>query len=361
MAIARVSNVRVSGIAAAVPEHISGFEQTAAIFGETDARKISEMTGIRQRHVVVGRSCTSDLCYAAAVPLLEGLGYGADTIDALVVVTQTPDYILPATSNVLHGRLKLPKTCAAFDLNLGCSGYIYGLWVLSQLLSTGNLKRGLLLVGDTISRLASPEDRSVAPLFGDAGTATLLEYDPSAKEMVFTMGTDGTGERHLIVPAGGFRNPRTALTAQRNEREGSNVRSDQDLYMNGNEIFAFTLREVPAMLGALFDASAWDKETPDAYVFHQANRFMLDHLAKRMKLPVEKVHYALEKYGNTSSASIPLTIVDQLQTTLSQSSTNLLLAGFGVGFSWAGVTLTCDSPLISPLVIMPTTADEVMA
>ncbi len=359
MSVARVANVRLTGIAAAVPEQVFGLEQLSSEFGERDAQKINDLTGIRRRHITDANICTSDLCYAAALQLLSDLECNVATIDVLVMVTQTPDYILPATSCALHGRLNLPKSCSAFDLNLGCSGYVYGLWVVSQLLASGHLKRALLLVGDTISKLASPQDRSVAPLFGDAGTATLLEYDPSAAEMVFVMGTDGSGESHLIVPAGGFRNPRSSSTSERTAREGGNLRSDEDLYMNGNEIFAFTLREVPTMLESLLEAAGWSKDTPDAYVFHQANRFMLEHLSKRMKLPTDRVLYALQEFGNTSSASIPLTLVDQPPSSLKDGTSKLVLAGFGVGFSWAGVTLTCTSPKISNLVYLQHRNSEV--
>lgn len=352
MASSRISNVRIAGIASAVPEPVLTEESDAFVFGEAEMRKISESTGVKKRHVAPVGMCTSELCFAAAEKLLEDLEWSRDSIDALIFVSQTPDYFLPATSCSLHSRLGLTKQCAAFDLNLGCSGYVYGLWVASHLVTNGSVKRLLLLVGDTITRLVSPQDRSVAPLFGDAGTATAIEKNDYADAMVFQMGTDGSGQEHLIVPAGAFRQPRTKQTAKRTEREGGKIRSDEDLFMDGAEIFTLTLREVPNLIKSTLDAAGWSVETADAFVMHQANRFMLQHLTKKMKLPPEKVILALEDYGNTSSASIPLAMTHAMASRLKSNSLNLVLAGFGVGFSWGAVALTCSSIAMPDLVFV---------
>lgn len=349
MASTQISSVRLAGVASAVPLDTKTVADVAAVFGAEEAQKISDSIGVRQRRVVKGNVCASDLCEAATRELLAKLAWSPDSIQALIFVSQTPDYLLPATSCSLHGRLGLSKQCAAFDVNLGCSGYVYGLWLAAQLVSSG-LKRVLLLVGDTISRIVSPEDRSAAPLFGDAGTATALEADANAVPWFFELGTDGTGAQHLIVPAGGFRTPRTPGTAQRTPREGGNVRSDEDLFMDGAEIFAFTLTEVPKLFKAVLNAANWTIDMPDAFVMHQANQFMLQHLAKRMKLPNDKVVLALENFGNTSSASIPLALTCTLAGRLQSDSVRLVLAGFGVGLSWGAVALTCG-PLVAPALI----------
>lgn len=349
MARSVVQGVRIAGLSGAVPTAQRTVADLARLFGEDDAAKISKSVGVTQRRVTTDDLCTSDLCERAANDLLAALEWERDTVDLLVFVSQTPDYILPATSCVLQARLALSKHCAAFDINLGCSGYVYGLAVASQLMAGGGFRRALLLVGDTISKIASPEDRSVEPLFGDAGTCTALEVSGTAEKMVFEFGTDGRGEQNLIVPAGGFRRRRTSGTSLRSAREGGNVRSDEDLFMNGPEIFAFTNREVRPMIENVLRSSAWSLEDPDFVVMHQANLFMLQHLAKKLKLPEEKTVYALETFGNTSSASIPIAIIDRLQEALKGGPRKLLLAGFGVGYSWAACTLQVDDPLVLPL------------
>jgi 3-oxoacyl-[acyl-carrier-protein] synthase-3 len=206
-------------------------------------------------------------------------------------------------------------------------------------------------VGDTISRIASPQDHSVATLFGDAGTATALEADShTSTQMHFLLGTDGSGYANLIVPAGGLRNPHSAQTSNRTVREGGNVRSDEDLFMNGAEVFGFSLNTVPSLISSVLDQAKWPLETVDAFVLHQANRFMLEHLAKRLKLPRSRLVLAMQDFGNTSSASIPLAMTTSLADRLATSELRLLLAGFGVGFSWGAVALNCG-PLVMPSLI----------
>lgn len=351
MANATTSGTRIAGIASAVPESVQTREHLAAAFGAAEAQKIIDSVGIESRHVTRGSLCTSDLCHAAAERLLADLEWERDSIDLLVFVTHTPDYVMPATSGSLQARLGLPKSCAALDINLGCSGYVYGLWTAAAMMQSGPFRRALLLVGDTITRLAAPADRAVTPLFGDAGTATALERDASAPPMTFQLGTDGRGERNLMVAAGGFRTPRGAETSSRTERESGNVRSDEDLFMDGAEVFNFTQREVRPLVQSMLAAG-----DVDHVVMHQANRFILQHLAKRLKLPEEKVVIALEAFGNTSSASIPLAITTALAETLRTASRRLLLVGFGSGYSWGGVTLACGPLVIPELTLVPESA-----
>ena len=310
-------------------------------FEAAEVAKISFSSGVLRRHLAGEDVCTSDLCFAAATQVLKATGWEPESVGGLIFVSQTPDYVLPATACSLHGRLGLSKECVAFDVNLGCSGYVYGLWLAGNLIGKSSLKRILLLAGDTISRLVSPQDRSVAMLFGDAGTATALEFHPAATPMFFELGTDGKGERHLAVNAGGFRRRRSPETDVRSEREGGNIRSDEDLFMNGGEIFAFTLKTVPKLCQAVLGHAGWEADEVDAFVMHQANRFMLQHLTKLMRLPPDKVVLALETYGNTSSASIPLALTAKLSERLAREKLKMVLAGFGVGFSWAAVALEC--------------------
>ena len=214
---------------------------------------------------------------------------------------------------------------------------------------TGAAQRALLLVGDTISKVVSAEDRSVAFLFGDAGTATALEA-ATAAPMHFVTGSDGSGAGHLQIQAGMFRTPSSEQTRALRARDTGNVRSDEQLYMNGPEIFNFTIREVPGMIHSVMQAAGWSAGQVDGFVLHQANRFMLDYLGKRMKLPPDKVIFALENYGNTSSASIPLAICAGLQERLRAAPARLVLAGFGVGFSWASAAVQMDCPHIEPVI-----------
>jgi len=350
MATCTVSGVRLAGIASAVPDRVRTLASHAAVFGEAEVRKISESIGVKSRQVAFDGMCTSDICFAAADRLLNDLAWPRESVDALIFVSQTPDYVLPATSCCLQERLRLSKRCAAFDVGLGCSGHIYGLWIASSLLVGGGARRVLLLTGDTHSYICSPLDRSVALLFGDAGTATALEADGSAAPMTFVLGTDGSGRDALIMPAGLFRNPHTEETAIRTAGEDGNSRSAEDLFMNGAEIFAFTLREVPPLILAVLQGAGWSVDEVDAFVFHQANQFMLQHVARRLKLPKDKFILAMEEFGNTGSASVPVAMSARLAARLRSASLRTVLAGFGVGYSWGAVALTCG-PMVMPDVL----------
>lgn len=350
MATNTFNRARITGIATAVPERVIPITDSAAVFGEDAVSKIGQSIGVINR-----RSseilCTSDLVYAAAERLLADLGVPASEVEALIFVTQTPDYRLPASACLLQKRLGASKGCAAFDVNQGCSGYVYGLWLAHCLVEAGAAKKVLLLVGDTSSRLAGSQDRSTAMLFGDAGTASMVERDDSASPAHFHLGTDGSGAPNLIVPAGAYRLRPTPDRFEARLRADGNLRADTDVYMNGAEIFAFTLREVPKMISQVLAQANWTKDMVDHFVMHQANQFMLKHLAKRMALPTEKVPLSIADLGNTSSASIPATMTHSLISILSGTQSHkLLLAGFGVGYSWGAAALTLQG-LVMPSLI----------
>ncbi|TAL79893.1 MAG: ketoacyl-ACP synthase III [Burkholderiaceae bacterium] len=344
--VRQVKNVKISGLACAVPAAVREVLDLAEQFGVETIQKIIASTGVERRHIAQDE-CASDLCAAAARRLLSDLNVEPGSIDTLIFVSQTHDYTLPATACVLQERLGLPMTTAAFDVALGCSGYVYGLWLASSLLSSGGSRRALLLVGDTVSKIVAEKDRSVAALFGDGGSATVLDYDEGALPMSFVLGTDGRGANNLIVPGGAFRD-RQGTRAVLDEPV---VRGPFDLYMNGAEIFAFTLARVPALIAALHAAAATSGNGIDKYVFHQANRFMLQHLAKRMKLPAEKVVLNMQNFGNTSSTSIPLAISTGCTGDDGMASGRYMLAGFGVGYSWAGCVAQLENVLVSPLTV----------
>lgn len=341
----------MAGLASAVPQRIVPTSDYEAVFGAAEIAKVIRATGVQRRRVAPDGMCTSDLCFAAGERLLDDLGWERDSVDSLVFVSQTADYVLPATSCLLQDRLRLPTTCAALDLNLGCSGYIYGLWVASHLVASGASRRCLLAVGEVASRRIGPRDRSAVMLFGDAGTVTALEpTEDRETSWTFDLGTDGSGGKHLIVPAGGTRLlPGVQNDVVRTYDDG-NPRSLNDLYMNGSEIFLFTLNRVPQLLSGIEQAAEVSRSEVDAFVFHQANEFMLKHLMKNMALPAEKVPLILKDYGNTSSASIPLALTATLGERLSREPLNLILAGFGVGLSWGAVSLKTANVVVPPIV-----------
>ena len=319
-----IEGVGLSGIVACVPERRETVEDLAARFGEDAARRIAKATGIEARHLVPPHQCTSDLGAAAARRLLDRLGWAADSVDLLVMVTQTHDHILPASGYLLHRRLGLGKGAAVLDLTLGCSGYVHGLWTASAMLKAANGKRALLVAGDTTSRVLDPDDRAVAPLFGDAATATALVAEDGAPPMAFALGSDGAGAPYLAVPGGGLRRPDEPA----------------HLFMDGTQVFAFTLREVPGNIRAALALAGWTMEAVDRLVLHQANAQMIRHLAQKLGATAEQTVVGLAGFGNTSSASIPLALASELGTALCGGPRRLLLSGFGVGWSWGSVALT---------------------
>lgn len=350
MASFATSSVAFSGLACAIPENRVDQKQLAEQFGGEEAKRISDSIGVKSRPIAPAGLCSSDLCFAAAEKLLEQLDWERSSIEAIIFVSQTPDHRLPATACFLQHRLELPSSCIAFDVNLGCSGYVYGLSIASQFISSGSINRALVLVGDTLSHLVSDQDKSASPLFGDAGTATALQHQEDAPAMTFVLGTDGRGSQHLIVPAGMSRQRHSRETSIRKESEGGNFRSEEELFMDGAQVFSFTLAKIPKLVRSALDIAEWTMDEVDAVVMHQANAFMLKHLAKRLKIPSEKFVLAMENFGNTSCASIPLAINSALVDQVSQKPTRLLLVGFGVGWSWGAMTATCG-PIVVPEVV----------
>ena len=363
MSIVRVENVRLAGLASAVPDFVRTVDDDVERFQSEDFRKIGESIGVTSRRIAPEGVCSSDLCVAAAERLLDELNWDRESIQALLFVTQTPDFRAPATACTLQSRLGLPTNCAAMDINLGCSGYVYGLATAAQFVQgmadgQENGGRVLLLVGDTITHFVSPDDRATAPLFGDAGSATVLEFSSSAEPIVFSLGTDGRGLNHLIVPAGGARQPRTEETGIRTVRESGNIRSDEDMYMNGAEVFSFALQEVPKMVRSTLAEAGWTIDEVDGVVMHQSNGIMLKHLRKRLKVDEDNFVIALEGYGNASCASIPLAMTHQWAQAGPRQKRRLVLAGFGLGWSWGGAAVTCNDMAMPELVIYETPQGE---
>lgn len=324
---------KVVGVVSCVPANNVNNDSFQARFNESDIDGVIKMIGVTQRRWVDAQGTTRDLCKASGIRLLESLAWDTGSVDAIIFVSQTPDFRLPATACLLQVDLGLPTGCIAYDVNLGCSGYPYALWLGSMMIQTGAASRVLLAVGDTVSKIVDPDDRSTALLFGDAGTMTALEATADPQHTHYVLGTDGRGASNLIVPQGGFRHwddtddPRL---------EGKNHDS---LFMDGGEIFNFTLRAVPALLNRTVEAAQKSIDEYDAVLFHQANHFMIKHLAKKLKLPADKVPVNIDEFGNTSSASIPLLMTSRLSKPLTERSMQLAMLGFGVGYSWAAASV----------------------
>lgn len=340
MALLSTKNTSIVSIVSCVPKHI---ERTIdyALLSKEDADLFIKTTGIKERRVADKDVTCVDLCYKAAIEVLNK--FGKDDIDALIFVSQSPDYFLPASSIILQHKLGLSKSCLAFDINLGCSGYVYGLSIASNLLQGGQLKKILLLVGDKSTVSTNYYDKSTYPLFGDAGTATLLEYKADAEPWYFNLQSDGSGKDAIIIEHGHSRNPYNDTSEILHEIEPGIKRTKKDLALNGLDIFGFALKEVAQNMNTLFDWSNNNKEDIDFFIMHQANKLINESVRKKMKVEIDKVPYSIDLFGNTSSASIPLTICHMLQNTLADSPKKLLLSGFGVGYSWGSVILNTNN------------------
>lgn len=332
-------HARIVDVEYALPERLLTNDQLAAEFTDWTAEKILAKTGIRERHVAAEGEYASDLAVAAGNRLLERCAVRREEIDYLIYCTQSPDYLLPTTACLLQERLRLGTQCGALDVNLGCSGYIYALGLAAGLVQSGQATRLLLITADTYSRYIHPQDKSVRTLFGDAAAATLIEASDSGDPSIgpFVYGTDGRGAANLIVPSGGLRQPRDpAATLVRDE--SGNARTVNDLFMNGAEIFNFTLRIVPDTVNRLLAKAGLRQEEVDLFIFHQANQFMLDHLRKKLKVPEDRFWVSMSDVGNTVSCTIPIALKRALEAGKVRPGMTLMFVGFGVGYSW-GSTL----------------------
>ena len=311
----------LAGVACALPARRVENAEFVARLGEKAVAEVTRMTGVQARHWAAEGQTAADLCAAAAERLLARLGWAPGSVDGLVFITQSPDQRMPATACLLHARLGLSADCRAFDVNLGCSGYVYGLWLGGAMMLAG-CRRVLLLAGDTSSRMVDPDDRATGLLFGDAGSATALEWREGAAAAQIVLGTDGAGAHCIAMPGGGYRG---------GERE--------HLRMDGSAVFDFTLRAIPPVIREVMEAAGWAAEEVDAFALHQANRFILQQIARRAAIPAGQMPINIDRYGNTSSASIPLLLCTELAARLTAAPSRLVMAGFGVGLSWGAAAL----------------------
>lgn len=315
-------------------------------FSEQEVRRVTGMAGVATRRLAGDSVCSSDLCIAAGSRILELLGWKPESVDALIMVTQTPDYFLPSTATVVHHRLGLGDNCAAFDVGLGCSGYPYGMWLAAMMLQNGGVRRALVLHGETPTRFTDKADRSVALLFGDAGSATAMEAAPDCRnEWTFALHSDGSGYEAMIVAAGGFRD-RFNQSPQKH-----------CVSMDGSKVFNFTIKRVPPLIEETLASAGRAVENIDYFIFHQSNQFIIKHLCTKAGVPLSKVPIILSEFGNTGGVSVPMTITEGNLVRPAERPLQLLLLGYGVGLSWGSALIDLDPGALLERVELNNTAE----
>jgi 3-oxoacyl-[acyl-carrier-protein] synthase III len=322
-----------------LPAAVVDNTELASAFPEWSAEQLEAKTGIVTRHIAAEKECASDLAFEAASTLLARVPFDRRKVDFLLLCTQSPDYFLPTTACLLQDRLGLPVTCGALDFNLGCSGFVYGLSLAKGLIESHQASAVLLLTAETYSKFMHPLDKSVQPIFGDGAAATLIVETPETGIGELVLGTDGRGWSNLIVPTGGTRNPTVVDAAAEADSQGS-CRTVNNLYMNGPEIFAFTLQAVPSVVERLLAKARLTANQIDVFVFHQANKYMLEHLRKKLGIAPEKFVISMSHCGNTVSSTIPIALRDAEANGLLKSGSKVMVVGFGVGYSWGAGLLT---------------------
>lgn len=350
MALFSVPGVRIAGIASAVPRQ-EYFNREYEWISEKERELFIKTTGVERRRMAPKGMATSDLCAAAARRLVADLGWSFGEIDLLLFISQSRDHIIPATAGILQHKLGMSKRTIAYDVSLGCSGFVYGLSMAASQMAVGGLRKALLMVGDVSTFTTNYKDKSTYPLFGDAGSVAALELDAAAPPMHFNLQTDGSGFKAIIIPDGGIRNLADPVTSfQEEEIAEGIIRTRYDIALDGMAVFQFSLREVGPNVTELLNYAGKQQGDIDYFVFHQANRLMNESIRKKMGIPPEKYPYSMDVYGNTSSASIPLTINHSLRDDISGTKLQLLLCGFGVGLSWGSVIVE-SRDVISPEIL----------
>lgn len=351
MAIISFKGVGITALAAAVPAQIiDNYKYDLDIWSEDEVRQVVDKVGVKQRRFADEQTCSSDLCYAAAEKLIADNHINRNEIDLLVFLSQTPDYRMPATSILLQERLHLPTSTMAFDISLGCSGFLSALTIVYSMMQNSGFHKALLLDGETRSKVYNRRDRREAFIFGDAGVAALIEHGDKFSESHFSINSDGSRGGLIMIPAGGYRHMSSVETLKEKVvDEYGNIRSDENGRMNGADVFGFVISEVPKDIKRLCDAVGEDIRLMDYYVFHQANAFINNYVARKMNLDETKMPSTIDKYGNTSSVSVPLTMVSELKDKLI-GSRKLLLSAFGVGMAWGTAILPFVDTSISDIV-----------
>jgi 3-oxoacyl-[acyl-carrier-protein] synthase-3 len=342
MAFLTVNNISIKGISACVPAKVEENIDLKLFLRAGEAEKVIASTGIQRKRIIAPNQTASDLCVVAAEKLIADLNWDKNEIDILIFVSSARDYILPPTSCILQDRLGLSENCHTLDIPSGCPGWIQGINVLAALMANGDVRRGLLLVGDSPTLVNSPKDKETRPLFGDAGTATALEYSPNSTPINFLFETDGKKFEAIYIEDGGCRNPITADSLKEIEYAPNVIRRKIDCKLDGMEVFAFGLAKVHAGVIKLMEHFGIVDDNVDFYLFHQANLYMNEKIRKKLKIDPVKVPYSLQNFGNTSSASIPLTIVTQCREKYNNKKLNNVACSFGTGLNLCSCYFTTD-------------------
>lgn len=349
MALLEIKNVRIAGISACVPAKVE--ENTdIPVFVEGEAERVIAQTGIERKHVVVQGQSVSDLCAKAFETVINDLGWEKESIDLLVLTTAAQDYLVPPTVCVLHGMLGLPESTMTLELRQGCPGWVIGLSTIASMMSNGNMKRGVLLCGDIPTLQNSPLDKETRPLFGDAGTATALEFDEQASPMEFDFGSRGKDFKSIWMPQGGMKEPLTEESLKFVEYGENKLRRPIDVTMDGMSVFSFGFSTAPKSVRSLVENYNIDLENIDYLVLHQANHYLNEKIRKKLKVPAEKVPYSMKDYGNTGSPSILLTMVTQCRENFVSKPLDIVACAFGVGLAWGSVHFKTNKIACPPIV-----------
>lgn len=337
MGLIKFSGIGINSLSVTIPSTIIETLKQTDFFTEKQLTNFIETTGVKERRIAKEEICSSDLSYDAAINLFKKTGIDPNEIDALIFISQTPDYRVPGTSILLQDRLKLPITTIAFDVNMTCSGYIYGLFIAYSLANINTINNVLLLVGETLSKITSPRDNSVGLLLGDAASATLITKNEKYGDSFFSLNTDGSNSEAVIIPGGGFRKMSSEETITMKKFDDGSIRNDEQIHMDGMEVFSFAVSEMPKDVKRLLSYAEKEVADIDKFVFHQANKYMMNVIAKKLKIDTQRMLYSIQKYGNTSGVSIPLTLADQ--KAFINNNDLLLLNAIGAGFSWGTAIL----------------------
>jgi 3-oxoacyl-[acyl-carrier-protein] synthase-3 len=327
----------IKAISYYLPEKVMTNEELVKEFPEWSVEKVAQKVGVDSRHLAADNETAGDLAEKAARKLFEEYQIDPRSIDFLMLCTQSPDYFLPSTACVLQDRLSIPTSAGAFDYNLGCSGCVYGMAIAKGLISAGIANNVLLLTAETYNKYLYPSDKSNRSIFGDGAAACLISLEGFAEIGEFSLGTDGSGANNLIVKTGASRQRET--TGLSVEDEEGHIWYDDYLYMNGGAIFNFTLDAVPTMMAQILEKNHIEKDEVDYYVFHQANKFMLNTIRKICVLPKDKFYVNLAKTGNTVSSTVLIGLKDCMENQAVKSGDRVMISGFGVGLSWGGTIL----------------------